>query len=94
MPSTQQTTPPELTGESFDFLRIYMRDHDGASSGGLDLARRCHDSNKTSLAPKLEELVATLTDAQATLCQIAERLDIRRSLVREAATLSAPKSAH
>jgi len=54
MANTQQTTPTELTGESFDFLRIYMRDHDGAYSGGLDLARRCHDSNKTtSLAPKL-----------------------------------------
>ncbi len=87
MPDTKPTATTELTGEALNFLRIYIRDHDGASSGGLHLARRCYDANRTtSLGPRLEQLVAAISDAQDELRRIAARLGIRPSLAREAAT--------
>ena len=87
MPDTKPTATNVLTDEAFNFLRIYIRDHDGASSGGLHLAKRCYDANRTtSLAPQLEHLVAAISDAQSELRRIAARLDIRPSIAREATT--------
>ena len=87
MPASQSAASKVLSGEEFEFLQIYIRDHDGASSGGLHLAERCLESNKTTpIAPALQSLVATLTDAQTALRSLAEHLGIERSLIREATT--------
>lgn len=77
----------ELSGEQFEFLRIYIRDHDGASSGGIRLAERCYESNRTtSLGPRLGSLVETLRTAQNEVRVIAERLAIKPSALRQATT--------
>lgn len=58
-------------------LSIYLNDHFGAATGGVELARRTASAQRdTPLGPDLARLAAEIDDDRATLLSIMRRLDV------------------
>jgi len=77
---------PSRIGEIERLLRIYLVDHDGASSGGVRLANRSRKSNKhTIYASPLATLATEIREDQAELRRILESLRIVPSKTKRAA---------
>jgi hypothetical protein len=73
-------------------LAIYLSDHLAGATGGVELARRARSSNRgTSLGETLATLAAEIEADRATLEQIMERLEVKRSPSKTAAAWAAEK---
>lgn len=67
------------------YLRIYLQDHRSAAAGGLQLARRCRDSNADSeLGRFLDTLVDEVNQDAATLDDLMKRFGVRRNPIKHA----------
>jgi len=67
-------------------LRLYLKDHDGASAGGLGLLRRSTRSNEhTIFGPPLADLHSEIRSDQDALRQILRQLRIEPSAVKRTA---------
>jgi hypothetical protein len=65
-------------------LGVYLRDHDGASAGGVRLVHRSRRSNRgTPFEPGLAELEMAIIQDQAEFRQILSDLGIRPSRVKQ-----------
>ncbi len=66
-------------------LHIYLRDHEAASAGGVELFRRCSKSNQgTPYAAELQRLASEVQSDRDSLRDICRQLDVRLSKVGEA----------
>ena len=66
-------------------LRLYLRDHDAASAGGLQLLRRsCASNVDTQFGPVLADLLQQVEQDAAALQGITERLDVSHDPVKRA----------
>src|SRR5882672_5292255 len=80
---------PSRNDEGDRLLRIYLTDHDGASSGGVQLVRRCRKANRdTVFAPGLATLDTEIREDQGELRQILQRLGVTPSRTKRAAAWS------
>lgn len=71
--------------EAQRLLRLYVRDHDGASAGGVRLVHRCHQSNRgTAFESGLAELDTAIRQDRAELSKILQQLRVRPSRPRQA----------
>lgn len=89
-----QTTPAsrpsdrtaEVATDPLRLLRLYLRDHDAAAAGGLQLLRRSSASNaESTFGRTLGELVVQVEQDAAVLRRIATRLDVGPDPVKRAA---------
>jgi len=70
---------------NLDILQIYLNDHLAGSVGGIELARRCRDSNAGSaLGTFLDTLVEHLEEDQTALRGVIEKLRLRESAIKMA----------
>jgi hypothetical protein len=73
-------------------LAIYLNDHLGGSTAGIELARRCQRANQGSeLGAFLGVLASEIAEDRATLIRLMKRLSIPRSKAKVAAGWSAEK---
>ena len=78
--------PMQRPDDAASLLALYLRDHDGASAGGVRLVERCRHSNAgTSFAAPLADLAVEITQDQAQLRGIMHDLDITPSRVKRTA---------
>ena len=71
--------------EPTSLLRIYLRDHDAAGSGGLRLIRRCRRSNTGSpFGPQLADVERAIEADRVDLERILRQLDVSPSRLRRA----------
>jgi hypothetical protein len=75
-----------MTGaDQTHLLRIYLRDHESAAAGGLQLARRCWKANRgTPYAPELQRLLTDIRSDRDALRQICRRFYVKYSNVGRA----------
>jgi hypothetical protein len=67
------------------YLAIYLQDHLGGATGGLELARRAAGSNEgTPLGDFLERLAAEIEEDRETLKEIMDALDVGEDRVKNA----------
>jgi hypothetical protein len=65
-----------------DLLEIYLRDHEAAAAGGLQLFRRCAKANiGTPYAPDLRRLTSDVRADRDELRNICRRFGVRFSIV-------------
>jgi hypothetical protein len=68
-----------------NLLRIYLRDHESAAAGGLQLARRCWKANRgTPYAPELQRLLTDIRSDRDALRQICRQFSVKYSNVGRA----------
>lgn len=80
------TRTQDRSGEGDRLLRIYLRDHEGASCGGIQLVQRCHRANETTFfGPALATLDAEIRDDQEDLRQILHNLHVTPSRAKRVA---------
>ena len=66
-------------------LRIYLRDHESAAAGGLQLVRQCWKANRgTPYAPELQRLVTDIRSDRDALRQICRQFNVKYSNVGRA----------
>ena len=66
-------------------LDIYLRDHEAASAGGLELFRRCSKSNEgTPYAAELQRLASEVRRDRDSLRDICRQFDVKLSKVGQA----------
>ena len=81
-PSSSENAAPD----SPRLVRLYLRDHDAASKGGLQLLRRTHASNvDTPFGPVLAQLLAEVEEDAAALRRIAASVGVGADPVKRAA---------
>jgi hypothetical protein len=68
------------------YLAIYLNDHLGGATGGVELARRLRASNRGNGAFRqpLDRICKEIEEDRATLEQVFERLGLSRSIVKPA----------
>jgi len=85
---TLQQTGKPLEGsrdpaDAFRLLGIYLNDHLGGSTVGVELARRCAKNNQGSeLGRFLDECLAEILEDRETLLAITRRLGIKASKLK------------
>ncbi len=93
MPMSSATSPlsaarvslatPTGTGCSIDGLAIYLNDHLGGSTLGVELVQRARDSNEgNEYGEELSGLAEEISEDRDALLQILEELEIRRDLFK------------
>ncbi|MEY2581656.1 MAG: hypothetical protein QOE09_1505 [Ilumatobacteraceae bacterium] len=66
-----------------NLLRIYLRDHEAAAAGGLQLVRRCWKANQgTAYAPDLQRLTMDIRSDRDAFRRICRHFDVKYSNVR------------
>jgi hypothetical protein len=75
------------------YLVIYLNDHLGGATGGVELARRLLGSNRgdATFGQPLERVCKEIEDDRATLEQVIEKLGVSRSNVKPAGAWMAEK---
>ena len=74
-------------------LQIYLNDHLGGATAGCELARRALSNNEgTDLGTFLRQLVIDLEDDKATLEELIERLELKKSVFKQSAGWMAEKA--
>ncbi|MBA2523238.1 MAG: hypothetical protein H0V25_07890 [Solirubrobacterales bacterium] len=74
---------PTGTGCSIDGLAIYLNDHLGGSTLGVELVQRARDSNEgNEYGEELSGLAEEISEDRDALLQILEELEIRRDLFK------------
>ena len=67
---------PPVAGDD-DYLGIYMNDHLGGATAGLELAKRARDQNEgTRLGAFLDRLVEEIAEDRQTLREFMEMIDV------------------
>jgi hypothetical protein len=75
--------------DKLHLLRIYLRDHEAASVGGLELFRRCSKSNEgTAYAAELQRLTSDIRSDRDALRDICRLFDVKFSKVGRAMALA------
>ena len=74
-------------------LQIYLNDHLGGATAGCELARRALSNNEgTDLGTFLRQLVIDLEEDKATLEELIERLELKKSVFKQSAGWMAEKA--
>ena len=85
MNSVEMETKPPLQSDQLDLLHIYLRDHEAAAVGGLQLFRRCSDANRgTAYAADLQNLTDEIRDDRDALRRICRSFGVKHSNVGRA----------
>ena len=72
-----------MLGFGDSLLAIYLNDHLAGATGGLQLARRIANSNRTnSYGPVLEELAQEIAEDRQALEEVMARLSIRQDRLK------------
>jgi hypothetical protein len=76
-----------------NYLDIYLNDHLGGATGGVELARRLRASNRgdDAFGQPLERICREIEEDRAALKQVIERLGFSRSFVKPAGAWAAEK---
>ena len=78
-------TAPATRSDQTNLLHIYLRNHEAASAGGVQLVERCAKANrKTALAPDLHRLATQIRAERAALQEICRTLGVKLSVVERA----------
>lgn len=78
--------PAEPAADPLRLLRLYLRDHDAAGAGGLQLLRRsCASNSDTPFGAPLADLLRQVEEDATALHRIATRLEVGRDPVKRAA---------
>jgi hypothetical protein len=65
-----------------NLLHIYIRNHEAAAAGGLELVRRCSKANQNSaFAPELQQLTMQIRSDRTALQDICRTLGVKLSAV-------------
>ena len=74
-------------------LQIYLNDHLGGTTAGCELARRALSNNQgTDLGTFLRQLVIDLEEDKATLEELIQRLELKKSVFKQSAGWMAEKA--
>lgn len=74
-------------------LQIYLNDHLGGATAGCELARRALSNNQgTDLGTFLRQLVIDLEEDKATLEELIQRLELKKSVFKQSAGWMAEKA--
>jgi hypothetical protein len=75
------------------YLSIYLNDHLGGATGGVELARRLRASNRgnDAFGQPLDRICKEIEEDRATLELVIERLGLSRSIVKPAGAWVAEK---
>jgi hypothetical protein len=76
-----------------NYLAIYLNDHLGGATGGVELARRLRASNRGNdvFGKPLDQICKEIEEDRATLEQVIERLGFSQSIVKPAGAWVAEK---
>jgi hypothetical protein len=75
-------------GQALDeqLLRIYLRDHNAAAVGGVELVRRTLANNRgTSYEATLEQLAKDIEEDRQTLVSLMDRLGVSADILKQSA---------
>jgi hypothetical protein len=85
MNSVQMETKRSLRSDELHLLHIYLRDHEAAAVGGLQLFRRCSSANRgTAYAADLQILTDAVRDDRDALRRICRSFGVKYSNVGRA----------
>ena len=74
-------------------LQIYLNDHLAGATAGCELAKRALGNNEgTDLGTFLRQLVVDLEEDKATLAELIDRLDLKKSIFKQSAGWMAEKA--
>jgi hypothetical protein len=84
--ATPRTSPTARGPLDEQLLRIYLRDHNAAAVGGVELVRRTLANNRgTPFEARLEQLATEIEEDRQTLAKLMDRLGVSPDVIKQSA---------